>query len=74
MQKHENKPPQKGVTEKEEYHSTLDMVALKNNIRSETDEIRRKLELGRGMKEIIIKCKIMKASSDKEFAEALKLF
>ena len=81
MQKHEKKPsqkevtpPQKEVCEKIEYHSTLDMVALRNRLRNNSNEFMRKLELGRGIKEIITEDKIMKASLTAEDREGLELF
>ena len=81
MQKHEKKPPQKEVTshqkevsEKIEYHSTVDKVALGNILEKGSNEFMRKLELGREIKEIITEDKIMKASLSEEHREALELF
>ena len=46
MKKHENKPQSiDEVTEKIEYHSTVDVAALKNNIVWKANEYQRKLEL-----------------------------
>ena len=81
MQKHEKKPPlkevtppQKEVCEKIEYHSKVDKVALENKLVNNSNEFMRKLELGRDIKEIIIKRSIMEASLSAEDREALELF
>jgi hypothetical protein len=81
MKQHEKKPPQDEVTplqkevcEKIEYQSTLDVVALENEVISEINEYERILELGRVIWKIITEENIMKASLSKGFAEALELF
>ena len=77
MKIHENKAPQKASTktrEDEEYHSTLDVAALENIAVENSNEFKRKLEIGRELKAIIVKRKIMKASLQKDHAEALELF
>ena len=62
MQKHENKPPKKEVSEKIEYHSTVDEAALENKLEEDTNEFVRKLKLGRVIKKIMIRRKWIKAS------------
>ena len=81
MKQHEKKqhqeevtPPQKKVCEKIEYQSKLDVVALKNEVISEANEYQRKLELGRGIKEIVLKLNAPTAGLRREFVEALVLF
>ena len=74
MKQHENKTPQKEVTEKIEYKSKLDVVALKNSIISEINEYERKLELGREVKRIVLELNASTAGLSKGFAEALELF
>ena len=81
MKQHEKKPPQEEVTplqkevcEKIEYQSTLDMAALKNSIVGQINEYERKLELGRGIKEIVLELNASTAGLSKGFAEALELF
>ena len=81
MKQHEKKPYQKEVTplqkevcEKIEYHFTLDMVALENSIVSNINEYNRKLELGRGINEIVLKLNVPTDGLSKEQMEALELF
>ena len=74
MKQHENKTPQKEITEKIEYKSKLDVVALKNSIISEINEYERKLELGREVKRIILELNASTAGLSVEHAEALELF
>ena len=81
MKQHEKKPPQEEVTqlqkevcEKIDYQSTVDKVALRNILVNNSNEFMRKLELGREIKEIMIKRKLMKASLSEEHREALELF
>ena len=50
------------------------MTALRSKLVNNLNELKRKLELGRGIKEIITEDKIMKASLSAEDAEALELF
>ena len=57
-----------------ENHTTVDEVALKNSILSESNEFMRKLELGRVIWKIITEENIMKACLSKENMEALELF
>ena len=61
------------VTEKMEYHSTVDVAALKNKIVREGIEYQRKLELGKKIKEIVLELNIPTASLDKDKMEALEL-
>ena len=51
MKRHEKKSPQKVVTEKMEYHSTVDEAAVENSIVSESNEYKRKLEMEREVKQ-----------------------
>ena len=75
MKRHENKPYSIDVvTEKIEYHSTVDVVALENEIVWSANEYRRKLELGREIKQIVLKLHAPIACLDKEKMEALELF
>ena len=77
MKTHENKAHQMASTktrEDQEYHSTLDVAALENIAVENSNEFKRKLEIGRELKAIIVKRKIMKASLQKDHAEALELF
>ena len=62
------------VTEKIEYHSTVDVAALKNEIVRGGNEYRRKLELGREIKKIVQELNMPTSSLDKEKMEALELF
>ena len=72
MQKHEKKPHQEEVTEKD--NSTLDVVALRNIVVNNSNELMRKLELGRELMRIITEDNIMRASLSADHAEALELF
>ena len=81
MKQHEKKqhqeevtPLQKEVCEKIEYNSKLDVVALKNEVISEINEYERKLELGRGIKEILLELNAPTACLSAEHREALVLF
>ena len=67
-------PPQKEVCEKIEYNSTLDMVALENKLVNNSNKYKRKLELGRVIKEIVLKLNASTAGLSKEYVEALELF
>ena len=72
MKRHENKPYSIDVvTEKIEYDSTVDVVALESEI---VNEYPRKLELGRKIKKIVQELNVPLASLDKEKMEALELF
>ena len=62
------------VTEKIEYNSKIDDIALENKIMNDANEYRRKLELGRKVKEIALKNDIPAASLSKDNKEALELF
>ena len=62
------------VTEKIEYNSKIDDFALENKIMNDANEYRRKLELGRKVKEIALKNDIPAASLSKDNKEALELF
>ena len=56
MKQHEKTPYSiYGVKEKIDYHSTVDAFALKNEIVWGFNEYRRKLEMGRKIKEIVLK-------------------
>ena len=57
-----------------DYHSTVDDVALENEIVWSYNEYRRKLELGSKIKEIVLKNKIPTVSLYKDKTEALELF
>ena len=73
-EQHETKPSQKVVMEKMEYPSTVDEAALENKLEKGSNEFIRKLELGREIKEIMIRRKWMKASLSAEDREALEIF
>ena len=60
--------------EKIEYNSKIDDFALENKIMNDANEYRRKLELGRKVKEIALKNDIPAASLSKDNKEALELF
>ena len=70
MKPHENKPYSM-VTE---YHSTVDVVALKNKILWGCDEYQRRLKLGRQIKKIVQEHNVHVACLDKEKMESLELF
>ena len=71
MKRHEKKQPQKVEIENQ---FKLDVVALENEIISEINEYQRKLELGRGIKEIVLKLNAPTAGLSAEHREALELF
>ena len=56
------------------YHSTLDVVALKNNILEDMNEYQRKLELGREVKWIVNELNRAKVGLRRGFVEALEIF
>ena len=62
------------VTEKNGYHSTLDVIALKTSNLGDINEYQRKLELGREVKRIVNELNTQKVGLRKEFVEALELF
>ena len=62
------------VTERIYYHSSLDVVALKNNIVEDINEYQRKLELGREVKRIVLELNAPTTCLSKENMEALELF
>jgi hypothetical protein len=62
------------VTERIYYHSSLDVVALKNNIVEDINEYQRKLELGREVKRIVKELNTPKVGLRREFVEALEIF
>ena len=62
------------VNEKIEYHSNVNVVALKNKIVRGVNEYQRKLELGREIKQIVHELNAPTASLDKGDMEALELF
>ena len=75
MKRHEKKPYSMDVvTEKIDYHSKVDDLALKNKIVRSVNEYRRKLELGREIKKIVQELNVNIASLDKEKIDALELF
>ena len=75
MKRHENKPYSMDVaTEKIEYDSTVDVAALENKIVRSANEYPRKLELGREIKQIVLKLHAPIACLDKEEMEALESF
>ena len=75
MKQHEKKPYSiYVVTEKIEYNSTVDVAALENKIMRGANEYQQKLELGRAIKEIVLKNYIPTASLDRDAMEALELF
>ena len=75
MKTHEKKTCSIDVgTEKIEYNSKIDDFALENKIMNDANEYRRKLELGRKVKEIALKNDIPAASLSKDNKEALELF
>ena len=75
MKRHEKKPYSIDViTEKIDYHSKVDDLALKNKIVQGGNEYRRKLELGREIKKIVHELHAPTASLDKEDMAAFKLF
>ena len=62
------------VTEKIEYHSTVDVLALKNSIVGDINEYQRILELGREVKRIVNELNTPKVGLRREFVEALEIF
>ena len=62
------------VTKKIEYNSTIDDVALENSITRDYNEYHRKLELGRKVKEIVLKNDVATICLSKDKKEALELF
>merc|ERR1711895_3382 len=75
MKTHEKKTNEMDVvTEKIKYNSKIDDIALENKIMNDAYEYRRKLELGRKVKEIALKNDIPAASLSKDNKEALELF
>jgi hypothetical protein len=71
MKRNDHKPYQKVEIE---YNSKLDVVALENEVISEWNEFMRKLELGRGINEIVLKLNTPTAGLSAEHREALELF
>ena len=67
----EKKTPQKVVMEK---HTAVGEAALKNSIVSESNELMRKLELGREVKRIVLELNAPTTCLSKENMEALELF
>ena len=72
MKTHEKKP--NSIDQVTEYNSTIDVVALKNNIKGEVNEYKRKLEYGREIKKILHKLNAPTACLPKDMMEALELF
>ena len=62
------------VTEKIEYHSKMDIAALKNEIVHAEDEYQKKLVLGSKIKKIVQELNVNIAGLDKEKMDALQLF
>ena len=62
------------VNEKIEYNSTIDDIALENKIMRCSNEYQRKLELGRKVKDILLKNDVATGCLEKGEMEALELF
>ena len=62
------------VNEKIEYNSTIDDIALENKIMRCSNEYKRKLELGRKVKDILLKNDVATGCLEKGEMEALELF
>ena len=62
------------LQKKIEYHSTIDVAALKNEIVQCDNEYQMKIELGREIKKIVQELNVPIASLDKEMMDALELF
>ena len=62
------------VNEKIEYNSTIDDIALENKIMRCSNEYKRKLELGRKVKDILLKNDVATGCLEKGEMEALDLF
>ena len=75
LEQHEKKTNgMDAVTEKIEYNSKIDDIALENKIMRCSNEYRRKLELGRKVKEIVLENNIPAASLSKDKKDVLELF
>ena len=74
LRRHEKFVHKPLVTEKIEYHSTIDVAALKKEIVQCDNEYQTKIELGREIKKIVQELNVNIASLDKEKIEALELF
>ena len=74
LRRHEKDIHKPFVTEKIEYHSTIDVAALKNEIVPSDNEYQTKIELGREIKKIVQELNVNIASLDKEKMDALQLF
>ena len=73
LRRHEKGMHKTLVTEKIEYHSKIDVAALKNEIVQSDNEYKTKIELGREIKKIVQELDVHIASLDKEKMEALEL-
>ena len=74
MKQHENKPESINVvTEKIDYHSTVDVTTLKNNIVWRVNEYQRILELCREVERIVQELNTS-TDEDKELMDALELY
>ena len=71
LRRHQNDMHKPLVTEKIEYHSTIDVSALKNKI---LNQYHMKLELGREIKKIVQKLNAPLSSLNEEYMTALELF
>ena len=71
---HEKRMHKRLFREKIEYHSKIDVAALKNEIVQSDNEYKTKIELGREIKKIVQELDVHIASLDKEKMEALELF
>ena len=74
LRRHEKFKHNPLVTGTIEYHCTIDVAALKNEIVQGDNEYQNKLELGREIKKIVQELNVPIASLDKEKMDALQLF
>ena len=74
LRRHEKFEHNPLVTGTIEYHCTIDVAALKNEIVQGDNEYQNKLELGREIKKIVQELNVNIASLDKEKMDALQLF
>ena len=74
LRKHEKAMHNPLVTGTIEYHCTIDVAALKNEIVQGDNEYQNKLELGRQIKKIVQELNVPITSLDKEKMDALQLF
>ena len=72
MKTHEKKP--NSIDQVTEYNSNVNVTALEDSMMNELNEYRRKLELGRQIKEIALKKDMPTVCLSKDKMEALELF